>query len=135
MRIVLDASIALAWCFADEGDDYTRQVLDRLGVAVAAVPSVWPLEVGNALLVAERRGRIDASAADSYLALLTELNIRVDTSTADRAFDKIRSLARQHHLSTYDAAYLELAIRENLKLATLDKALADAAREAGVFLN
>jgi predicted nucleic acid-binding protein len=134
MRMVLDASVALSWCFPDEGDEYTQRILEMQNSGGAVVPTIWPLEIANALIVAERKKRIEPSEADRFISLLLELGFRVDAATSTQALGEIRSLARAHGLSAYDAAYLELAIREGLPLATSDDALKRAARKTGVAL-
>lgn len=100
--------------------------------AVAIVPSLWPLEVANALLMGERRKRATEAKMTAFLNLLAALPISVDDDTAGRAWQSSLHLARSHRLSVYDAAYLELSIRERLPLATLDDHLAAAATAAGV---
>ncbi len=134
MPLVLDASVALAWCFEDEKSEYADRVLDTLARDRAAVPAVWPLEVANALYVGERRGRTDAPAIVRQTALLTALPISVESIDLERALGSVLNLARQHGLSCYDASYLELAMREGLPLATADELLAKAAQSAGVRL-
>ncbi len=129
---VLDASVALSWCFADEADEAGDAVLNRLRGTRACVPGIWPLEVANVLLGAERRRRIAPSESARFLALLDALPIDVDAHTASRAPREILALARTHKLSSYDAAYLELAARGGLSLATRDVRLAAAARSVGV---
>ncbi|MEK7407454.1 MAG: type II toxin-antitoxin system VapC family toxin [Acidobacteriota bacterium] len=134
MRFVLDASVALAWCFEDEASAETEGVLEQLGASAAVVPSVWPLEVANALLVAERRKRVSRAKVAASLNVLRGLPISVDKETPARAFEGVLPLAREHGLSVYDAAYLELAIREGLPLATVDQGLKGAARRLGLEL-
>ncbi len=129
---VLDASVTLAWCFRDQASPESTGVLDRLEEDFAAVPAIWPLEVANILAVAERRGRIDAAEIAAFAAVLEALDIRVDTATAARGLREILGLARREGLSSYDACYLDLAMREGLALATRDAALAAAARRCGV---
>jgi predicted nucleic acid-binding protein len=125
MRFVIDASTALSWCFPDEGAALPADE------AVAVVPALWLLEVANGLLVGERRGRI-TRAQSTRLAecLLSVLEVQVDD--AGDAFKGILPLAREYDLSVYDAAYLELAIRLGLPLATGDGKLAAAAERCGV---
>lgn len=96
------------------------------------VPALWTLEIANALAVGERRHRLTASAIAQFLDLLENLPIETDPQTSSRAFDSTLPLARTHNLSTYDASYLELAMRENLVLATLDDKLKIAAKASGV---
>ncbi len=131
---VLDASITLAWFFEDEADAYAESVLDSLGSAVALVPALWSQEVGNALVVAERKKRTTEAKVTHFLTLLLSLPITVDEETAERAWSDTLGLARTHGLSTYDAAYLELALREGLPLATLDEPLREALRAVGSIL-
>lgn len=130
--LVLDCSIAAAWLFADEADPETDHLLARIKDEGALVPNLWHLEVGNMLLQAEKKGRITASQINVRLALLADLPITTDTETAPRAFQEILTLAASQRLTTYDAAYLELAIRRGLPLATKDKALIRAANAAKV---
>ena len=133
-RFVLDCSVAMAWCFEDESDGYADAVLDRLDNGTAVVPSHWPLEVANVLLVAERRGRLKEADSTRFLELLGALPIEVDSETPARAFGAILSLGREHGLSSYDAAYLELAMRESVPVASLDQPLRLAAEGSGVSL-
>ena len=130
---MLDASVALAWCLSDERSAYAERVVKRVaGSGQAVAPAIWPLEVANGLLVAERQARI--SRADVTLAaeLLGELDILTKPQPLAVAMGETLNLARQYRLSTYDAAYLYLAMQEGAELATLDKALGEAARKAGV---
>ena len=130
---VLDALVALAWCFHDEATPAGTALLDRLGLdETAEVPAIWALEVANILVMAEKRKRLDAAAVAEFVALLETLDIRADDAPPSRAFGEILALARREGLSSYDAAYLDLAMRRGLPLATRDKALAQAARRAGV---
>ena len=129
---VIDTSVAMAWCFEDEATQATDAVLDLLRTDQVVVPAIWPLEVANVLLVAERRGRLTEAQASRFLELLAQLPINVDTSPTDMA--GIVATGRRHTLSSYDAAYLLLAERLGAALATLDKVLAKAARKAGVQL-
>jgi predicted nucleic acid-binding protein len=129
---VIDTSLAIAWCFEDEATAATDAVLDRLREDEAVVPAVWPLEVANILLVAERRGRLSEAQASRFLELLAQLPIDVDDTPTDMS--GIVAAGRRHTLSSYDASYLVLAERLGAGLATLDKHLAKAARKAGVQL-
>ena len=132
-RFVLDCSVAMAWCFADEAgaatDDLRRSLAQGKG---ALVPGHWPLEVSNAILVAERRGRVTYAQAVRFLTLLGQLPIETDPETPARSFFAVFPLARESGLTSYDAAYLELAVRSGSPLATLDQKLAAASRAAGV---
>lgn len=134
MNFVLDASVALAWAFEDERSGDALAALDRLSESEAVTPALWSLEVVNGLLTAERRGRISGHDANRFAALLLELPIVVDPPERRRPFESVRHLARSHHLTAYDTAYLELALRLGLPLATLDRGLAQAASDAGVRL-
>jgi len=131
---VLDGSVALAWCFADEVDAYADAIAKKFPDIEAMVPSLWHLEVTNVLLVGERRDRCDQTDTASWTAFLGSLPITVDEQTSSRAFSDILALARTHNLSAYDAAYLELALRRGLPLATLDGSLRAAATKAGVAI-
>ncbi len=128
---VLDCSLTVAWFFEDGMNRYAQAVEDSLAAA-AVVPGLWPLEVANALLVGERRSRATEANVTTFLRLLAALPIALDDDTASRAWQQSLHLARSHRLSVYDAAYLELALRQGLPLATLDDRLAAAATSAGV---
>jgi predicted nucleic acid-binding protein len=131
---VLDGSVTLAWGFEDEADDYAAAILERMPDLQAHVPSLWPLEVANALLVGERRGRITPADTARFLAILGAFPITVDEETVAHAWADTLHLARAHNLSAYDAAYLELAIHRGLPLSTLDGKLQAAAAAVGVPL-
>jgi predicted nucleic acid-binding protein len=130
-HFVVDTSVVMAWCFKDETSRYADAVLDTLNEAVAVVPSIWPLEVVNVLLAAERRQRISQSASIQFLGLLSQLPIVVDYEGPEMMKDLL-SQGRSSHLSSYDAAYLYLAMRKGLPLATLDTKLLEAARRVQV---
>lgn len=130
-RFVLDCSLTMAWCFQDEADEYADAILDALAKAEALVPSLWPFEVANVLLVAERRHRLTEAQSMRFVDLLAALPIRVDKDTGDHAWGTISSLAREHGLSSYDASYLDLSMRSGLALATADARLAKTARRVG----
>jgi len=131
---VVDNSIVMAWCFEDEATVYTDAVQDQLVGSTAFVPAIWPLEVTNVLMVAERRKRIGKADSGRYVALLSQLPIKVEPTESDRVFHDILSLARQYQLSSYDASYLELAIRKGLPIASLDKAIVRAAIDMEILL-
>ena len=132
-RFVLDASVTLGWCFDNQATDYSEAILDRLAAGEeVSVPFIWPLEVANVLLNAERRKTLNFSQVTGFLEELNDWPIHVDTLGVERAYQQILSMARQHHLSAYDASYLELAVREGLPLATLDNDLRKAATAVGV---
>lgn len=129
---VLDCSITMTWCFGDEATDATYALLDRLATETAVAPAHWPLEVANVLAMAEKRKRITAPTATTFLKLLTTMDMEIDNLTADRTFPHILPLCRKYGLTSYDAAYLELAIRRQLPLASLDADLRAAAKRAGI---
>ena len=134
MSVVIDASVALAWVFGDERHDAAWRVVERLREGPAWVPAHFHLEVGNGLLSGLSRGRLSADQTRTAIVALGALPIEVDLDTPSRAFSESWPLAAQHGLTTYDAAYLELAIRRGLPLATLDARLVSAARAEGVAL-
>jgi predicted nucleic acid-binding protein len=134
-RFVLDASLAVAWCFEDESTKFTEAILDLLSDGTeAVVPSIWPLEIANALLASERRKRIAQAQVAPILRSIASLPISVIPVDAKQAFEHILPIARQQNLSEYDATYLELALRQELPLATLDSALQRSAHATGVVL-
>jgi len=130
--LVIDASVALAWCFPDERTDLTSRVLDELRQRRGIVPGIWPLEVTNAILAGQRRKRVIEADVSRFFALLSQLSLAVDVRTAQESFANIVPLARAHGLSAYDTSYLELAMREGCTLATLDAKLRKAAKASGV---
>jgi predicted nucleic acid-binding protein len=129
---VLDGSVTLAWFFEDETDAYAESIEDALARAKAYVPAIWWLEVANAVLVGERRGRTTEAKATAFLSLLQRLPIVADEETIARAWHETLISARAHGLSVYDASYLEVALRRGLPLATLDDKLKTAATAVGV---
>ncbi len=131
-RFVIDNSIVMSWCFEDEGNSYAEAALESLETGEAFVPAIWPLEVGNVLLVAEREKRLSHASAVRFLGLLGGLPISVEQEPPDRMLKEILSLAREHELSTYDASYLDLAMRLDLPISTLDTSLLKAARKCEV---
>ncbi len=131
MALVLDASVAACWAFQDENHPDAVLAFDRMRAEEAVVPSLWWFEVRNILIVSERRRRIREADTTAFLLNLSCLRIRVDRTPEE---DAVLRLARSHKLSVYDAAYLELARRERLPLATLDDDLRKAAGRAGVAL-
>jgi len=124
----------MAWCFEDEADRYADSVLDLLADAEAIVPSIWSLEVANVLLVGERRKRLTEADSLRFVNLLRALPITIDQETGNRAWSETLSVGRENRLSSYDAAYLELAMREGVALATRDDRLKEAAGKCGVTL-
>ena len=134
-RFVVDASVTLAWCFSDEHTTFAEAALDLLANgAEAMAPAIWPFEVANALLVGEKRKRVTVAQVTSILQRVTDLPISVDPVQIGRAFQQVLPLARQTELTEYDAAYLELALRLGLPLATLDARLRQSAKDAGIAL-
>jgi len=129
---VLDCSVALGWFFADEGAAFAKAVASSLATTRAIAPSIWPLEVANAILMGERRRRSTPAQASAWLASLRTLPIAIDDETTSHAWGTSLDLGREHSLSAYDAAYLELAIRKHLPIATLDGVLKGAAKKLGV---
>jgi predicted nucleic acid-binding protein len=134
LSLVLDSSVTLAWLHADEGTEAVEQVFDRIVSTNAWVPTFWRLEVANSLHMSARRNRITAEFRDKSLADLSLLNILVDLDTHTFAWSTTLRLAERHRLTVYDAAYLELAQRLALPLATLDQDLRDAATALNVPL-
>jgi predicted nucleic acid-binding protein len=127
MSLVLDCSITLAWVYADDTTAPVRHVFDLVSQGEAWVPALWRLEVANVLEMSTRRGRHNAAFRDATLADLTHLPVQVDGETDVRAWTETLDLAARHRLTLYDATYLELALRRNLPLATLDRDLRRAA--------
>jgi predicted nucleic acid-binding protein len=132
--LVLDVSLSCAWCFADEATAESWAILELLQTARAQVPALWLWETANVLVEAERRGRISPAAIRTFLGLLEALPISVDQPSTASAWHDTLALARSHRLTSYDAAYLELALRRGLPLASRDQALQAAARAEGVPL-
>jgi predicted nucleic acid-binding protein len=126
--------VTMSWVFETEATPFTMRVLESLKTAQAVVPAMWPFEVANALVDAERRGRINAAQQAEFLERLRLLPIVIEHRPAVWLGQQILPLARTHRFSAYDAAYLELAIREGLPLATLDGNLRKAAVAAGAAL-
>jgi len=130
--LVLDCSVAVSWCFEDEASPETDAILERIRDEGAIVPAIWHLELGNVLVQAERRKRLAAADTTTRLELIADLPIVTDDETSHRALREVLTLARAEGLTTYDAAYLELAMRKGLPLATKDRALREAAKRAGL---
>jgi len=134
---VLDASVTMTWLLADAKQvdhDYAAAVLEAMKnpETLAEVPVTWSLEVSNVLARAEARDLLTEAHSEAFLEMLSSLSIQADSSTFAQALADTLHLARRHGLSSYDASYLELALRTGLSLATLDADLAKAARKAGV---
>ena len=134
MTLVVDASIAIAWCFSDETTDETEAVLDLVVAAGGVSTSFWPLEVLNSLWTAHRRKRCDEGLRHRLALFLEELPITTDRETAGRAWTGTSGLVARFGLTVYDASYLELAVRHGLPLATLDNPLRAAATAMAVPL-
>ena len=132
--LVLDASVTLAWCFADEATPAALDVLERLDAAPATAPAVIPLEVANILALAERRRRITPARVAEFVALMAGLPIVIDDQSTARALREVLDLARAERLTAYDACYLELAMRLGIALASKDAKLRRAATGLGVPL-
>ena len=131
---IIDCSMTMAWYFPDEATPVTQQIQDRLATAAALVPSLWLLEVTNVLAMAEKRKRTTSTDSAQFLGQLQKCDIQPDDSWQLRAFDHILPLCRQHGLTSYDAAYLDLAFRSQLPLASLDVDLRKAAKTLGIPL-
>lgn len=131
---VLDASVTLSWCFEDEATPETWALLDSLEEGTAYVPALWLLEVANILICSDRRGRITTAKANDFFATLRTLPIMIEPVEYGPALDRTVTLARIERLTAYDAAYLELAKRMALPIATRDQALREAALRHEVTL-
>jgi predicted nucleic acid-binding protein len=131
MAFVLDASVSAVWALADESHPLADRAMDQLTIEGAMVPSIWWFEVRNVLVTCERRGRLTADESSAFLKLIGEFPIGIDSEHDE---DAILGFARKYQLSIYEAAYLDVAYRNRLPLATLDKALQTAAKAAGVPL-
>jgi len=129
---VVDNSVVMAWCFQDEASQYADAILGSLEVSRAIVPSIWPLEVENVLLVAELRNRLSEADSARFIALLTELPITIEQESPERMMREILALAREHQISSYDASYLDLAMRKGVPIATLDNGLIKASERSQV---
>ncbi|MBN1868864.1 type II toxin-antitoxin system VapC family toxin [Candidatus Sumerlaeota bacterium] len=131
-RFVIDNSVVMTWCFEDEDSAYAEAVLESLEADQAVVPSVWPLELGDVLLVAERKDRLSQAEVARFLALVGALPISVEQESAERMLREIVALARDLRLTAYDASYLDLAMRSGLPIATQDASLLKAAKKCRV---
>jgi predicted nucleic acid-binding protein len=137
VRLVLDASITVCWLLADgkaRAQEYAQGILEAMTSpdTVAEVPLTWGLEIANVLAKAEARSLVTEAQSEAFLEMLAGVSIHADPMTAARSLTDILQLARRYRLSSYDASYLELALRKGLPLATLDADLAKAARKSGV---
>jgi predicted nucleic acid-binding protein len=132
--VVVDASVALAWCFPDEASNYADRVLVALEGHAILVPAVWGLEIANAVLTGERSRRLRQPEIRRFTTLLDSLSLVQDVQSVGEHVSNVLPLARQYNLSAYDAAYLELSIRHGTPLATLDGKLQKAAQKAGIVI-
>jgi predicted nucleic acid-binding protein len=133
-QILVDASIALSWCFENECTPATNAALKHLQEYDSIVPQYFWLELANAILQSEKSGRVTGDEAAEFIALIADLQIELDENQELCAFTEIRARAHQQDLTAYDALYLDLALRRRLPLATLDTALIRAAGCTGVYL-
>jgi predicted nucleic acid-binding protein len=131
--VVIDASIASAWCFPDEQTDYTKTVFQAVSSSAvdSVAPRLWAYEVRNSILMGLRRGRISKPDSEQFLVSLNDLKVRLSEPAS---YDEVFSLAQEHGLTVYDAAYLDVAMQERLPLASLDGQLVRAAQRVGVPL-
>ncbi|TPW12182.1 MAG: hypothetical protein FD130_1823 [Halothiobacillaceae bacterium] len=134
MSFVLDASVTMAWLFNDESSKYTDGILQRVESDTAWVPTLWLYEVANVLVTGESCHRFSEAQARRFTELLSSLPIQVKEPTKASLWGSVLDLSKEHRLTAYDAAYLDLAMREGIPLATQDKALRKAARRVGVEL-
>jgi predicted nucleic acid-binding protein len=134
VTFVIDASVAISWLFEDEQTPLCMNLLQQVSWTGAVVPSLWPLEIANALQNGIKRKRIDAAYRDSTIKRLLRLPIEIDPDTSEYAWTTTLQLADTHQITVYDASYLELALRRGLPLATRDDKLTAAAGTAGAIL-
>ncbi len=134
MPFVLDSSVALAWVLPDATNPTLDHLCDRLINDVTLVPPVWPLEIGNVLLVAVKRGRLTTKDVSHLITELRALPLEIDAASTERALEETLALAKKYDLTTYDASYLELAQRRDMPLATLDTKLRKACLSAKIML-
>ncbi len=135
MRFVLDNSVTMRWFFGDGKPQdlaYAGKVLDLMQEAQALVPATWGLEVANVIAKAEEKALVTEARSGAFLEMLEDVDIEADSATFAHALSDTLQLARRYKLSSYDASYLELALRFGLPLATLDEDLQKAAKKAGV---
>ena len=135
--LVLDNSVAMRWCFKDGSDSdlmYAEKVLDRLSDTIFLVPNLWHLEAANVVARAQKRQWLTTEQMHEFLELVVQLPLKVDQETAKKAMTETFMLANDHNLSVYDAAYLELALRHRMPLATLDADLRKAASKVEVAI-
>lgn len=130
--IVIDASVALAWCFPDEVSEYADGILVALEGHAILVPGLWSVEITNAVVVAERRKRIKQPEIRRFVELLDGLTVVMDSQSVTESMSNILPIAREYGLSAYDAAYVDVAVRHGAPLATLDSKLQKASQKAGI---
>ncbi len=134
---VLDNSVSMRWLLPSEDNsaqNYSENVLKSMISVGALTPNLWHLEATNVLLGAEKRGEVGLGEIEGFISQLESLPIHVDTLTAHQSFTKILALSREYNLSSYDASYLELALRQGLPISSLDNKLVNASKQAGVDL-
>lgn len=132
--LILDASLALSWALPDEASAYSDAILNRVARFGALAPALWLHEIANGLLMAQRRGRYTTAQRMAFVEELLRLPIEVESSAARAVLDGQAALAERYALTAHDAAYLDLALRRNLPMATQDKAMKAAAGKAGVAI-
>ncbi len=132
VKLVIDASLTLAWCFADERNHSSQALLNDVARNGARAPAIWWFEVTNALLIGEIRKRISREDVDDHVKNLAELPVAIDSAQNVETITRIMELARTQRLTTYDASYNELALRYALPIATRDTAMQNAARKLGL---
>ena len=133
-NFVIDNSGVMSWAFQDEANPFADAVLEKLSETSAIVPSVWPLEVVNVLLVAERRKRLKQADSVRFITLLSQLPIFVEREWPDNRMEELLAVGRANDLSSYDASYLYLAMRKGIPLATSDQKLIAAAKQVAIPL-
>jgi predicted nucleic acid-binding protein len=131
---VVDNSVVMSWCFKDETNKYGDAVIEKLAESTAIVPPIWPLEVVNVLLVAERRNRLKQVDSVRFITLLSQLPIVVEHEGLARQMKDLLALGRTNNLSSYNAAYLDLSMRKDCPIATLDKKLIEAAKKVDITI-
>jgi predicted nucleic acid-binding protein len=131
---VIDCSLAMTWLFKEEATAETRKLLKRLESETAIVPAWWYLEVTNVIALSERKGRVTQTETQEFIEEIAKLDIEIDAESPERAFAHILPFCRSYQLTSYDAMYLDLALRRQLPLGTLDEPLRKAAKKAGVKL-
>ncbi|OGT41278.1 MAG: hypothetical protein A3F42_07310 [Gammaproteobacteria bacterium RIFCSPHIGHO2_12_FULL_37_34] len=133
-EFILDCSITMAWCFEDETSEYSEKILDALSENTAWVPALWSIEVANSLIVAERKKRISHIKAIAFKQHIDTFAIKIDDYLLTKPIELLLDLAKETGLTAYDATYLELAIRKNLPIATLDVELKKSSQKMGLSL-